>query len=106
MPVRFLISTLKSGVDPAEYEAWVRARDYALVRTLPNYLSYTVHRIRGPIAGAEHSGWQYIERIEVRSLEQHDRDLASPEGIKLREELYGRFLDRSKNIYFASDAIE
>jgi hypothetical protein len=106
MPVRFLISTLKAGVDPAEYEKWVRERDYALVRTLPNYVSYTVHRIRQPIQGAENAGWQYIERIEVKSIEQHDKDLASPAGVKLREELYGRFLDRSKNVYFASDTIE
>lgn len=106
MPVRFLISTLKPGVDPAEYERWVRERDYALVRSKPNYISYTVHRIRPPIDGAPDAGWQYVERIEVRSLEQHDRDLASPEGVALREELYGQFLDRSKNIYFVTDAIE
>ena len=106
MPVRFLISTLKLGVDPDEYEAWVRERDYALVRTLPNYISYKVHRIRRPVQGAAESGWQYIERMEVRSLEQHDQDLASPAGVKLREELYGRFLDRTKNIYFATDEIE
>ena len=106
MPVRFLISTLKPDVDPAEYEQWVRERDYALVRSKPNYLSYTVHRIHKPIDGAPDAGWQYIERIEVRSLEPHDRDLASPEGVALREELYGRFLDRSKNIYFVTDAIE
>jgi hypothetical protein len=106
MPVRFLISTLKPGVAPAEYEAWVRERDYALVRSKPNYISYTVHRIRRPIDGGPDLGWQYIERIEVRSLEQHDRDLASPEGVALREELYGRFLDQSKNIYFVTDAIE
>jgi hypothetical protein len=106
MPVRFLISTLKPGVDPAAYERWVRERDYALVRSKPNYLSYTVHRIRGPIDGAAHAGWQYIERIEVRSLEQHDADLASPEGVALREELYGQFLDRTKNVYFVTDAIE
>ena len=105
MPVRFLISTLKPGVDPDEYEAWVRERDYALVRTLPNYVQYTVHRIRPPVLGAEGSGWQYIERMEVQSLEQHDKDLASPAGVQLREELYGRFLDRAKNIYFATDAI-
>ena len=73
MPVRFLISTLKPGVDPADYERWVRERDYALVRSKPNYLSYTVHRIRPPIDGAPEAGWQYIERIEVRSLEQHDQ---------------------------------
>lgn len=106
MPVRFLISTLKAGVDPKEYEAWVRERDYALVRTLPNYIAYTVHRIRTPVQGAENAGWQYIERMEVKSLEQHDKDLASPAGVQLREELYGRFLDRPKNIYFATDAIE
>jgi hypothetical protein len=106
MPVRFLISTLKAGVDPAEYEKWVRERDYELVRTLPNFVSYKVHRIRAPIQGGENTGWQYIERIEVKSLEQHDKDLASPAGVKLREELYGQFLDRSKNIYFASDTIE
>jgi hypothetical protein len=106
MPVRFLISTLKPGVDPAAYEAWVRERDYVLVRTLNNYISYKVHRIRPPVQGGENSGWQYIERIEVKSLEQHDKDLASPAGVALREELYGKFLDRSKNIYFASDEIE
>ncbi len=106
MPVRFLISTLKPGVDPAEYEQWVRDRDYALVRSKPNYLSYTVHRISGLIAGAPDAAWLYIERIEVRSLEQHDSDLASPDGVALREELYGRFLDRAKNIYFSTDAIE
>src|SRR5215469_15171953 len=102
MAVRFLISTLKPGVDPAEYERWVRERDYAFVRSKPNYRSYTVHRIRGPIDAR----WQYLERIEVESLEQHDRDLASPEGESLRAELYGRFLDRSKNIYFVADPIE
>ena len=47
-----------------------------------------------------------IERIEVASLEQHDLDLASPEGVALRAELYGRFLDRARNIYFTADAIE
>ena len=106
MSVRFLISTLKPGVDPAEYEQWVRDRDYPLVASKSNYISYKVHRIRGPIQGAPDAGWMYIERIEVRSLEQHDRDLASPQGVALREELYGRFLDRSKNIYFATDPIE
>ncbi len=106
MPVRFLISTLKPGVDPAEYERWVRERDYPWVRGRSNYRAYTVHRIRGPISGAGEARWQYLERIDVASLEQHDRDLASPEGEALRAELYGRFLDRSQNITFVADAIE
>ena len=106
MPVRFLISTLKPGVDPAAYERWVRERDYELVRTLPNYISYKVHRIKPPIQGADSCGWQYIERIEGKSLVQHDRDLASPVGAALRDELYGKFLDRAKNIYFVAETID
>ena len=105
MPVRFLLSTLKSGVSSEEYERWVREYDYKVVRSLPNYTDYRVHRIRRPIQGAESASWQYIERIEVNSLEQHDADLASPIGLELREQLYGRYLDRSRNIYFASDPI-
>lgn len=106
MPVRFLISTLKPGVDPRDYEQWVRDRDYPFVRSLPNYLSYKVHRIAVPILGAETSGWQYIERIEVADLAQHDADLASPAGVQMRNELYGQFLDRSKNIYFTTESID
>lgn len=106
MPVRFVITTLKPGVEPADYERWVRERDYALVRTKPNFVSYTVHRIRRPVQMSPDPGWQYIERIEVRSLEQHDRDLASPEGKALLDELYGQFLDRSKNVYLVADVIE
>lgn len=105
MPVRFLLSTLQDGVDPADYERWVRDYDYKVVAKLKNYTDYRVHRIRRPILGAESATWQYIERIEVRSLEQHDADLASPEGVELRRQLYGRYLDRSKNIYFATDPI-
>lgn len=105
MPVRFLISTLKNGVEPAEYEQWVRDVDYPFVGSKPNYLAYEVHRIRKPVAGASEATWQYIERIEVASIDQHESDLASPEGIAMRDQLYGRFLDRSKNIYFTTDRI-
>lgn len=105
MPVRFLLSTLRDDVDPNEYERWVREYDYRIVGSLPNYTDYRVHRIRRPILGAESASWQYIERIEVKSLDQHDADLASPAGLELRDQLYGRYLDRSKNIYFATDPI-
>ena len=37
MPVRYLISTLKPGVKPEDYEAWVRERDYALVRATAHH---------------------------------------------------------------------
>jgi hypothetical protein len=104
MPVIFLISTLKPGVSREEYEKWVHERDYPFVARLDNVISYKVHRIEGPVSGAEGAGWMYLERIEVRSREQHEKDLAGPEGQRMREELYS-YLDRPKNVYFVSTEI-
>jgi hypothetical protein len=106
MPVKFVITTLKPGVAPQDYERWVRERDYRYTGSNPNFVSYRVHRIEGPISGAPDAGWQYVERIEVRSLEQHQKDLASPEGAALLGELYDNFLDRSKNIYLTAEVVE
>jgi REDY-like protein HapK len=106
MPVKFVITTLKDGVDPADYERWVRERDYAYTGSNPNFVSYRVHRIEGEIAGAPGAKWRYIERIEVKSAEQHRKDLASPEGAALLKELYDNFLDRSKNIYVTTQVVK
>jgi hypothetical protein len=105
MPVRFYICTLKPGVDPAEYEAWLIAHDRPFTYTHPNFRSYNVHRVLGPIQGPGAQGWQYVERIEVDSLEQHERDLASPEGKAIIEEIERRFVDASKTLSFACDII-
>ncbi len=105
MPVTFVISTLKPGVDPADYERWVRDTDYAFTTTHPNFVSYVVHRINPPVEGAE-VGWRYVERIEVGDAEQHRKDLASPQGKALLDELYAKFLDRSKNIYIRTDVVK
>ena len=105
MPVTFVLSTLKPGVDPKDYERWVRDADYAFTRSHPNFISYVVHRIN-TIEGNSDASWRYVERIEVKDAEQHRRDLASPLGKRLIDELYSRFLDRSKNIYIRSDIVE
>lgn len=104
MPVKFLISVLRQGVDPGDYERWVHERDYPFVATLPNFVSYKVHRIFGPIAGAGDVPWRYLERIEVKSLEQHQIDMATPAGVRIREELFG-FIDRERCISFMSDEV-
>jgi hypothetical protein len=105
MPVRYVITTLKPGVRPEDYERWLREYDYRVARTLPSIVSYRTHRITGPLHGAEHAGWNYIERIEVRDEAQYQRDLASPAGQELIRQLYEHYLDRSKNIFFWSEEI-
>ena len=106
MPVRYVITTLKPGVKPEDYERWLREYDYRVAKTLPSIVSYRTHRIEGPITGAEQAGWRYIERIEVRDKDQYAKDLASPAGQELIRQLYDNYLDRSKNVFFWSEPIE
>ena len=107
MTVRYVINTLKPGVDPAAYEKWLREYDYRVARTLPGIISYKTFRIEGGIhnapAGAE---WRYIERIEIRNVEQYQKDIASPAGQELIRQLYENYCDRSKTIFFATEPIE
>ena len=105
MLVLFYITTLKPGVDPDEYEAWLLKHDRPFAESHSNFKSYNVHRIFGPIQGAESSGWRYVERLELESLEQHTRDLACPEGKAIIDEIEARFVDASKTICFASHII-
>ena len=105
MPIRYVITTLKPGVKPEDYERWLREYDYRVARTLPSIVSYRTHRITGPITGAEHAGWNYIERIEVSDEAQYQRDLASPAGQELIRQLYEHYLDRPRNIFFWSHEI-
>ena len=107
MTVRYVINTLKPGVEPATYERWLREYDYRVAKTLPSIISYRTYRIDGPIhnapAGAE---WRYIERIEIRDLAQYQKDIGSPAGQELIRQLYENYCDRSKTIFFATEPIE
>jgi hypothetical protein len=105
MPVRYVITTLKPGVRPEDYERWLREYDYRVAKTLPSIVSYRTHRIEGAISGAEGAGWQYIERIEVSDKEQYAKDLASSAGQELIRQLYDTYLERPKNIFFWSEPI-
>jgi len=103
--VRYVITTLKRGVEPAAYERWLREYDYRVAKTLPSIASYKTHRIEGPIHGAETAGWNYIERIEIRDMEQYQKDLASPAGQELLRQLYENYLERPKNVFFTTEPI-
>jgi hypothetical protein len=105
MPVRYVITTLRSGVKPEDYERWLREYDYKVAKTLPSIVSYRTHRITGPLSGADSARWNYIERIEVRDEEQYQRDIASPAGQELIRQLYEHYLDRGKTVHFWSEEI-
>jgi len=107
MTVRFVINTLKPGVEPAAYETWLREYDYRVAKTLPSIISYRTFRIEGPIHNAPAgAAWRYIERIEIRDVGQYQKDIASPAGQELIRQLYENYCDRSKTIFFATEPIE
>ena len=107
MTVRFVINTLKPGVEPAAYETWLREYDYRVAKTLPSIISYRTFRIEGPVHNAPAgAAWRYIERIEISDVGQYQKDIASPAGQELIRQLYENYCDRSKTIFFATESIE
>jgi hypothetical protein len=63
-----VLFNLKAGVDPAEYEAWARARDLPNVNALASVSNFRVLRSQGLMNGSA-APYQYVELIELHSLE-------------------------------------
>lgn len=87
MPTVFLLNRLKPGVDPADYEQWVRDVDYPIANSIPSILSYRTHRISGPYRQA-HADYDYIEVVEVTNIDDYRRDLDElPQAKELRRQI-------------------
>ena len=67
----FFLNRLREGVDPAEYEAWIRRVDYPVARAQDAIRSYTVTRIEGTLDGSGEAPYDYLEVIEVTDLESY-----------------------------------
>jgi hypothetical protein len=63
-----VLFNLKAGVGVAEYEDWARHTDLPNVNGLPSVRSFRVLRSGGLLSGAP-GPYQYVELIELRSLE-------------------------------------
>jgi hypothetical protein len=74
----FFLNRLREGVDPAEYERFVREVDYPFARRLPTIQSYVVTRLEGLFEGGE-APYDYLEVVEITELEAYRRSL-DPSG--------------------------
>src|SRR5690554_6376966 len=81
MPVVFFLNNLREGVDPKEYEQWVREHDYPTARSLKTIKSYVVNRIDGTLEGNA-SPYQYIERVEITDLAAYQEELLTGKGME------------------------
>jgi hypothetical protein len=82
----FFLNTLKDGVDVAAYEDWVRRRDYPVARAQPAISSYVVTRLDGHVVEGTGLPCQYLEVIEVTSIEEYRAGLDAPELAALLDE--------------------
>ena len=80
MPVVFFLNKLRPGVDPAEYEEWVRSVDYPTARALKTINSYVVAKTATTLEG-QPSPYDYIERVEVTDIDDYRNELANATGM-------------------------
>lgn len=77
---------LLPGVAPADYESWIRARDYPVARACRPILSYDVTRIEGTLQGTEEPAIHYLEVIEVTDIDEYRAAASTPEVAELLKE--------------------
>lgn len=67
----FFLNRLHDGVDPADYEDWIRRVDYPVARAQDAIRSYTVTRITGTLSGQGESPYHYLEVVEITDLDAY-----------------------------------
>ncbi len=103
--VRFVLAKMKPGVKAEDYERFEREVDYLVASRIKTIVSYRTHRITEPIKGAEGGPWDYIERIEITDRAAYEAELAVA-GKDLLDELYSKYLDRSKTVSIWTERVE
>jgi hypothetical protein len=98
MPTVFWFSRLQPGVDPAEYERWVRAVDYLAAKDIPSLISYRVFRIEGPCLG-ETTPYDYVEVAEITSIEDYRRDIEQHPAAKRIGVEIGNYVQSAGNAW-------
>lgn len=71
-----LLYRLKAGVDRESFERWLRETEQPLVSRLEAIESYAVTRLEEPSVGERPLPYEYVEVLEVRSLEAYRAGVA------------------------------
>jgi uncharacterized protein (TIGR02118 family) len=93
----FFLNTLREGVDPADYESWIRRTDYPVARAQPAVLSYEVTKLEATLDGGAPSV-QYLEVLEVSSIEEYRQALDTPAFKDLLDE-WSEFVGSSEAVH-------
>jgi hypothetical protein len=104
MPSRVIVLTkLKDGVDPAEYEQWVRTGDYPIARAQEPILSYEVFKAQERLlADTSDVPYDYIEVIDVSDVAAYLESAGTPE----MQQMLGEWGERvGEYVAFSSDVL-
>lgn len=71
-----VLFNLKPGVSVADYERFARETDLPIVNKLPSVRSFEVLKSQGLLGGGA-APFQYIEIIDLNSLEQLGQDVST-----------------------------
>lgn len=93
----FFLNTLHAHVDTADYESWIRRTDYPVARAQPSVLRYEVTKLDGTLDGGAPSV-QYLEVLEVTSIEEYREALGTPEFKNLLAE-WSEFVASSEAVH-------
>ena len=85
-----VLFNLKEGADPGEYQAWARSRDLVEVNRLPSVDRFRVLRSVGLLGGTDDPPYEYVEVIDLNSMEKFGEDLQSAVVGELASE-FGQF---------------
>lgn len=100
MAVRvFFLNKLRDGVDPADYERWVREVDYPLARGLPAIERYDVARLDGMVQGDGRPPYDYLEVVDITDLEEYRASLSGGPEIEAFFADWSRFVGESVAVY-------
>ena len=72
-----VLFNLNEGADHAEYQAWARSRDLVEVNRLPSVDRFRVLRSVGLLGGTDEPPYQYVEVIDLNSMEKFGEDIQS-----------------------------
>ncbi|MDA9453930.1 hypothetical protein XI00_06655 [Bradyrhizobium sp. CCBAU 21359] len=103
--IRLVFAALKPGAVAAEYEEFERKVDYVVAQKMRTIVSYCTHRITEIGSGLPGGPWDYVERIEVTDRAAYQAELAVV-GKEMLDELYEKYLDRSKTVSVWSERVE
>lgn len=96
----FFLNTLREGVDPRDYERFVREVDYPFAARLETIESYVVTRLDGLFDGGP-PPYHYLEVVEITELEAYRKSLDPSSSAEVRDffDQWSSFVESSLVVY-------